>query len=475
MKNQINNIKMTKRIIYSFMAVLTLVITLNSCVKDTDYDTPQITCEFNESDLGGTEIAIGTIIESWEVLNAGSSIDLPIEFDFDDTGYISGYVVSNDQTGNFYKELYIQDSPTDPTIAIKVGVNVSSLFTKYDMGRKIFIKLKDLALTKSHGEMFLGQMINSQVDEMNESIAKKNIFRNCESVEIAPKIIESPSAVTSDFIGMFIQLDNIQIAIDQTGSTFVNPNDDFDTHISMLNCFDFSSIMLETSSFSSFKNETVPQGNGSVKGILTRDYGDDFFVLRVNKVADFSFDGERCGPTALDCSNTNIGGPNVVFYDDFESYATNTTNIAGWTNINMNGGNELYEIKSYDTKYVQCSAYNCGETPLEVWLITPAINLDASTDEALTFKTKTGYNNGEALSVYVSTDYAGDVNAASWMWVDATIANGPSNAYESEFTDSGSIDVSCLEGNLYVAFRYLGGAEGITTTFQIDDVKITGN
>jgi hypothetical protein len=249
----------------------------------------------------------------------------------------------------------------------------------------------------------------------------------------------------------------------------------------MSNCEDNSTIFLESSSFSSFKNQTPngsdnTKGSGSVQGILTRDYGDDFYVLRVNSIADFSFNEERCDAVVLECDNPNVGGSNIVFDDDFESYATNETDIAGWTNINLNDGNSVFQIKNYnDNNYMQCSAYNSGENPLEVWLVTPTINLDSSTDEELTFKTKTGYNNGAALSVFISTDFAGDVTTATWIGIEAEIANGPSSGYEANFTSSGSVDISCLDGDVYVAFRYLGGDGGITTTFQIDDVKVTGN
>ncbi len=477
---------MRNKTIYRLLAVLVLVVTLNSCVKDTDYDTPQITCDFKEADLEGTDILINTIINNWIVandLNEDGVVDvydgdteIPTEFEAENTNYISGYVVSDDRTGNFYKELYIQDSPTNPTISIKVGVNVSSLFTKYDIGRKVYIYLHGLALNRSHGEMFLGQIINNQVDEMNENVANTNIFRNCEAVEVTPKIIDSPSSVNNESLGMFVQFDNMQFDLGSLELSFVNPQDDYDTHIPMTNCMDNSTIILETSAYCNFKNEIVPQGSGTVKGILTRDYGDDFYVLRVNSVNDFSFDGERCGATMLDCNNPNVGGSNVVFDDDFESYAVNQTNLPGWVNTNVNGGSELYEINSYDNnKYIQCSAYNSGETPLEVWLITPPINLDGSTDEELTFKTKTGYNNGAALSVFVSTDFTGDISSATWLMVDAEIADGPAGSYETSFTDSGSIDISCLNGDVYVAFKYLGGDGGITTTFQVDDVKVTGN
>lgn len=474
-----------KKIIYSLLSVLIIAVTLSSCVEDTDYETPQISCEEYSPDPT-LQVEIQNILDQWIAANDtngdGDADDYddtenPLVFEIDSPNYIVGYVISDDKTGNFYKELYLQDDPVNPTASIKLGVDAGSLYTKYDLGRKVYVYIHDLALNKSHGEMFLGEMINNQVDEMRENRAKENIFRNCSAVDLTPVLLSSPSEISAENLGMLVQFDNMQFDLSLMGKAFVNPFDSYDSHRMITNCDDNSQIRLETSTFASFRDNQLPNMQGSVKGVLARDYGDDFYVLRVSSPDDFSFAGERCDPVLLDCNNPNtIGGSDEVYYDDFESYASYSTDLTGWTNINVNGGDTLFEVRSYSgAQYMQCSAYGTDEAPLEVWLVTPAINLDGSTNEELTFDTKTGYNNGAALSVFVSTDFTGDVGTAEWMMVDAVIANGPSSGYQSSFTSSGSVDISCLDGDVYVAFKYLGGDGGITTTFQIDNVKVTGN
>lgn len=482
-----------KKLTYILLSALAISLTFYSCVEDTEYDTPQISCDFLETDLTGSETQLITILDSWLYQSDEDENDIvdwyetevPLEFDeVDYKNYITGYVVSDDRTGNFYKELYLQSAPSNPDYSIKLALDVSASFTKYDVGRKVYVYLKGLALNRVRGEMVLGELINNQVDEMRLARADENIFRNCEAVAVTPIELESPSLVDDTHIGKLIAFDNMQfdsslvdLDVPEDSEPFVDPFDSYDSHRLITSCVDNSQIRLETSTFASFGDDALPNLKGSVKGVLTRDYGDNFYVLRVSSPDDFVFDQDRCDPDYLDCNNPNpIGGSNILFDDDFESYAVNETNLSGWSNINVNGGSELFEIRSFDNeKYVQCSAYNSGETPLEVWLITDAINLDSSTDEELTFKTKTGYNNGAALSVFVSTDYAGDISSATWMLVNAEIADGPSGSYEPNFTDSGSVDISCLDGDVFVAFKYLGGDGGITTTFQIDDVKVTGN
>ena len=467
--------------ILSILSVITLVIigfSLNSCVKDSDYETPQIKCEEPQIDASQMT-SIANAIDAWYAINPGPRDANPYKFVPEDATpvYLSGYVVSSDKEGNFYKELYIQDDPENPTRAVKIAIEKRSLFARYDLGRKIYIKLNGLALNKSHGEFVIGELDND-VKPIREKLADKIIKRSCETPHLKAKVLNSVDDITSDMIGTYVQFNDMQFVRELLGKTFVDPNDLYDSQRKMKSCADEKELTLETSTFASFKDNLLPEGSGSVVGILSRDYRDRMYVLRVNSPKDFNFDGPRCDPPMLECNNSNVGGATVVFAEDFQSYNVNDTNLPGWTNVNVTGGTHLWQVKEYSgNKYMQISAYRSGENPMEVWLITPGIDLDNSTGEELSFKTKTGYNNGQALKVYVSTDYTGnpaDIDAATWLLVDADIANGPSTGYMSSFVE-GKADISCLDGTVYVAFRYSGGDGNVTTTYQLDDVKVSAN
>ncbi|NJN49901.1 MAG: hypothetical protein HC798_00380 [Polaribacter sp.] len=43
---------------------------------------------------------------------------------------VKGYVSSSDRSGNFFKEFFIQDSPSSPTAAIKVGTEFVDSYNK---------------------------------------------------------------------------------------------------------------------------------------------------------------------------------------------------------------------------------------------------------------------------------------------------------------------------------------------------------
>lgn len=177
----------------------------------------------------------------------------------------------------------------------------------------------------------------------------------------------------------------------------------------------------------------------------------------------------------------------VFFLEDFESIPqANTGNnqfiaLEGWSNVSLNNGAERWEARSYDNnKYAQLSAFGTGETNMNTWLISPAINLDETQNEAFAFTYKAAYYNGNAISVLVSQDYDGSgtaaaINSATWTELEVSLPDYLTNAYPDNFSNSGPINVSSFNGNVYIAIRYIGSSTGTSTTYQIDDIKLYEN
>lgn len=179
-----------------------------------------------------------------------------------------------------------------------------------------------------------------------------------------------------------------------------------------------------------------------------------------------------------------------VFYSEsFESIADTDTgnnkfiNLPGWSNVSLNGGSELWEARMYSgVKYAQLSAFGTGETNMDTWLITPAINLDATENEGMMFKYKAAYYNGQAVSVLISTDYDGSntaaaINNATWTDTNIVLPKYLTNNYPDNFSSSPEVNLSSYSGNVHIAFRYKGSTAtgGTTSTYQIDDIIIYEN
>ena len=460
-----------KTIIKITLSLLFIAASFTSCVDDKDFDTPQISCDnsFISKISEDNIILFKNVVESY----TGSFYSFTSE-----NNYFIGYVVSNDLDGNYYKELYIQDKVENPTYSIKLNIDMRGLYTRYPIGSKLYINTKGLAIDKSRGELIIGEDINGALKSIRKKIAERNIHRACDIETIVAKEINSSTEIDESLLGMYIQLKDVQFdfnLFNDGNKTYVDPADSYDSHRKIVFCSDESVITLETSTYASFGETKLPYAKFDITGVLSRDYGDDFYVLKLNSLSGVEEnDSERCDPNFLDCGNNAVGGSVVLYEEDFESYSNYATSFGTWTNTNVNGGAELFKVRSYSgNKYVEGSAYDSEENPLEMWLITEAVDLDNTTDEELTFKTQAHHANGVTLSVYASDDYTGDVATATWSLVQANI--GTASSTYGPWTNSGSVNLSCLNGSIHIGFKYEGGDGGVTTGMNIDDVKITGN
>ncbi len=448
-----------KKIFYTTLSVFAIAMTLNSCVKDTDYATPQLHCE--EPNINADQILpLETVLDNWIISNdvngdgdADDYDDTENAFEFNDEEapdvYITGYVVSDDKTGNFYKELYIQDKLEDPDAAVKIAIDMPGLFAKYNLGRKVYIKINGLAINKSHGEMVIGRLEGTRIASIRENVAKQIIQRNCEAGELVAKVIEDLSDINNSMLGMYVQFDNMQFTQDLLGNTFVDPADSYDSHRAMESCAGSGGILLETSTYASYKDSPLPSGQGSVTGILSRDYGDDNYVLRVNSIEAFDFEGSRC---------------DALFSDGFDD------GFDKWNIFNLVGDQE-WDIDAVHGNPGSCakiSGYAGGAHENEDWMISNLIDLNTVTTASLSFQTAMNYS-GPDLEVKYSIDYDGesDPTTATWVTIDATLSDGG-----WEWTDSGSIDISEATGNdFYLAFVYVSTSSA-SATFEVDNVKV---
>ena len=99
------------------------------------------------------------------------------------------------------------------------------------------------------------------------------------------------------------------------------------------------------------------------------------------------------------------------------------------------------------------SGYSGSNLANEDWLISPAISLATISNATLTFDTATKFA-GNALQIYISTNYNGTANpnTATWTQVNGTLSPSTGNYV---WTASGPINISSFAGNtIYVAFKY---------------------
>tara|TARA_R110002012_G_scaffold305194_1_gene509219 strand:- start:1118 stop:2530 length:1413 start_codon:yes stop_codon:yes gene_type:complete len=458
---------------------LVAMLFINSCVEDDDFATPDLTINpVDVEALGQFTSFSGVVARYNDAVADGEQVGV-FSVENEAPLYTVGYVISDDGEGNFFEEIVLQNSVdgTDPANdvrrGLKVNINTRDLGGIYNFGRKVYIKLNGLAIGEENGVYTLGKSSGNSLEQLEEAEFANFVIRDPETASITPKMVAIEDLTELDE-STYIQLNNSQIAKAQKDLTYAGEaSDQFDGFRTIESCDSNANILLQTSTFADFKGAQLPQGKGSVKGVYSRDFGDDFSVLILNTVADISFtDPNRCDPVVLDCTGAS-GGGGTIFSENFTGFAGYAAE--GWTMTNVDGGNVDWFISSFSgNNYSRISAFSSNETEAEVWLVTPDIDLDATTGEEFSFDVEAAFSNGIILSVLVSNDFTGDVTTATWTELDADIQQGPSSGFGG-FESKGPINISCLDGTVNFAFKYEGSDPSATTRYHVDNVVVTGN
>ncbi len=472
--------------LYHNLLLFTTLIALTSCVENFDFETPELT-EITVV-LDGSEITISTLRD---LLIQEQNTNQTNILSFSETDqYITGYVISNDAAGNFFEELIVQDQPENPTTGVRVLLDVNPLFTTYEFGRKVFVKLDGLSVGFDNGVLTLGILSRGTVEKISESRASQFILRDTIVAEITP-LPMTREGFEAEKTNLYVQLENVQFRADEVlgedRKTFsAEPDDAFDGERRLVFCSNRRSVIFSTSTFADFKALLLPVGRGSLDGILTYNFfGEDFNIV-VNDPNDIRFESEdRCDPLNLNCGVGSGHDGIIVFGDNFESQENNDP-IAGngWTNVIQEGTVlwEGFDGSSSNPPFGEISAqigsFNSGDASSITWLITPGIDFDAIDRPTLTFLTSTSFADESILEVLVSTNWDGtteEVNSFEWFTLSTPRIAGPGDPFQ-DYIPSGIIDLSCIEGTAYLAWRYTGsGAPAFDGTYELDEIEVRSN
>ena len=429
-----------------------------------------------------------------EVLDAGLDIDDPADaiaieeirrsfrlgFEEPNSGgsrFLEGYVVSSDESGNFFEELIIQDTPENPTAGIRVLIDVSALHTFYEFGRKVLVRLDGLSLGIENGVLTLGGLDGARIRQIPASQQDEIIEVSEELATITPLEITFDD-FSNSLLNMFVKISNVQFtseAVLTDDLTFAGePTDDIKGERVLESCSSGRSAILSTNTLADFNRLKLPPQRGSFEGILSKNFSGDTFNLILNDPTGLVFEiDERCDD-GIECLGSS-GDTTVIFEEGFSVTNFSSLIAEGWVNVNVGGGIELFEIASLaGNRYPKISAFRTEENPLEVWLVTPEIDLDGSTNEAFSCDIEAAFDDGLFLEIFITDNFTGDGTTTEWKPLKAAIPRAPGGGFGG-FEPVGPINISCFNGGVRIAFRYLGGDPEATTRYHIDNVIVTGD
>ncbi len=465
---------------FTLKTILLGIVLLTSCIKNDDFSLPETAPVAPE--IEGTEITINSLLNL--LLQEQENNENNYLSFFETDLYISGYVISSDEAGNFFEELILQDTQENPMRGIKVLIDVNPLFTSFEFGRKVFVRLNGLTVGYNSGVLTLGILDGNELNKIAVSLMEEIIIRDLEIVEIIPLPIKI-SEFSTDKTNLYIQLKDIQFnrkeVLLEIPKTFAaEPSDEFNGERFLESCIEGTTTIVSTSTFADFKALLLPTGIGILNGILTLNFFGEEFNVVVNTPETIYLDNEnsRC---ELDCGTTDEVGTKTLFSDFFETQKEGEAIYGnGWTNF-IESGSKQWEayfddgINASIGISAHIGSFYSNDKSTIAWLISPEINFDKQEGETLQFKTSTSFADGSSLEVLFSNNWNGDVNniqSAIWKsFPSVTIASN--DDFFGDWIDSGGVDFSCFSGKGYFAWRYRGsGDEDFDGTYELDEILI---
>ena len=415
-----------------FLTILLCLGFTISCNKT--YDEPPVV-EIPE----GTRISISDLKDMF----TGSPITL-------DSNYsIYGNITCEETNGNFYKEAYIQDLSG----AIKLKLDASGGLY---IGDSVRVSLNGVTMSE-YGDLI--QLDNISVDEQIVKIATDRF--------VTPYTTSINNLNIEDDQSRLIKLDSVEFqSINVTYADAVN----LATGERYLNDCDGNSILVRTSGYANFADDTVASGKGSIIGIFTRYGATKQFIIR--DITEVNMEGDRCGGS----SGGGGGSGNYILNKDFNdgsvtsggwgSFWSGTTTTENWGEWGIFGG-DVAAASNFDINTF--TNYAC-----ESWLVSPSFDLTGTSSPYLVFDNVTRYN-GPGLELYISSNYDGSSDPSqqgSWLNITSYVPNWDTDSGDWSFVSSGNIDLTpFISNNLNIAFKYIGtNADG--ATWELDNIIV---
>jgi hypothetical protein len=420
------NLKITAILLVTAFAVF------YGCIKkdiDSTPYVPHVTFNSNKSIkslIAGYEGGVDTIKEDW---------------------VIKGVITANDESGNFYKTLYLQDD----SAAINIQIDRTSMFNEFKVGQVVYIKLQGLCLGNYGGMIQIGYPYidagSLTCGRIPDVFVDDHLFRDgLPGNPPTPKYVQNFNSLTSDDLGKLVKF---------TGVIFETPCEiySFDYTSTNNNIIDNQAniIVLRTSNYANFRASTLPNDTGTVIGIYSTYNGAKQFAIR--DLNDVIF--------AKKCETTNLIN---------EGFASGTLGVFKQYSVL---GNAIWQYGTYGGKYyATISGYETSDAN-EDWLISPPVNLDLYSEETLIFQTATKYSDPTGtLKLYYSSNYSGTGTPTAAAWTEITGFNLSSGNFT--WVSSGNIDLSSISGNkVYFAYKYTCTATN-TPTWELTNIKLRG-
>ncbi len=444
--------------------------TASSCVKKDEWETPPINCT-NKFDAPNITLA------AFKALAPASGYLLITEDKIFDA-----YIVSSDESGNFYKTVSFQDKAENPTTGMQIEVDKSSNYKDFPVGAHIRINAKGLRLGLDRGVVKIGSVDPTYaIGRIPSALFSRYVSAVCNGgqMDVATlKPVELPNlteAKKDQYINTLVSVPNVQFNISDlypVNKTFIDyvAGAGADTDRTIEDATGGSSV-LRSSGYATYGATLLPKGSGTLTFVVSKYNSNYQMLIR-------GLDDVKLPPTGTRFDPTPPKGGSTITYpttlnETFEGFSpAGLEAFAPYINDPVLG-NRYWRLTTFNNNnYIQLSG-NAGTGAFETFFIVP---VTFTPGKKLTFDVNVGFYTGDALKVFTSTDYVplGDVTSATVTDITSafTIPKTPASGYGT-FVPAGTYEIpSTLSGKGFVMFKYVGNGSGVTTTIQLDKIAL---
>ena len=210
-----------------------------------------------------------------------------------DSIVIRAFVNSSDEAGNFFNTLYLQDHLTNPKNGMSVLLDMRNSYSKFPPGSEVIIKLPGLYMKKKAGSLTLGfarQSFGNLVVSAIPSLRIPDFLRRscAETKELSPTPL-SIRALDTMYLQQLILVEGVEVIEAHRGLPMAEA--EMDSERVFEDCAG-DQIVLNNSGFADFANAIIPDGNGSISGILTGKPGN--YELQIRNLDDLNLVDPHC-------------------------------------------------------------------------------------------------------------------------------------------------------------------------------------
>lgn len=191
-----------------------------------------------------------------------------------DKDYVAtGVVVGDDESGNIYKSIYIQDE----TGGINFAIDHVNMYNIMPVGQRVYVRLKGLFVGDYNNGYQVGDTVTDSryglemarynwTHELVDS-TRHFFFEGMPSVDNVPqpRLINSANEVTTDMYCTLVTLQGVSFPESVEGLTWAEKEQTVNRTAKFP---DGSTIVVRTSGYCNFYADPIPSGTGSVSGIL---------------------------------------------------------------------------------------------------------------------------------------------------------------------------------------------------------------